>query len=86
MAHILARRGGSRFSYGTIFASREIFAGPAHLSDNQPMNHRLTLLFILVFAAAALAAGGALRGQMRQGEALTIFFTGDDAGEIAPCG
>jgi hypothetical protein len=75
-----------RLSYGTIFASREIVAGPARPLENQPMNHRLTLLFILVFAAAALASSGVLRGQMRQSAALTIFFTGDDAGEIAPCG
>ena len=56
------------------------------LADHQPMNHRLTLLLILLIVAAALASSGALRGQMRQGENLTIFFTGDDAGEIAPCG
>lgn len=56
------------------------------MADHQPMNLRLTLIFILLIVAAALASSGTLRGQARQGEALTVFFTGDDAGEIAPCG
>ena len=50
------------------------------------MNLRLTLLLILLVVVAALASSVVLRGQMRQGEDLTIFFTGDDGGEIAPCG
>ncbi len=50
------------------------------------MNHRITLLFVLLLAAGALFFSAAPRGQMRQSEALTLFFTGDDAGEIAPCG
>jgi hypothetical protein len=50
------------------------------------MNQRLTILFILLFAAAALVSAGVLRGQTPQGANLGIFFTGDDAGEVAPCG
>ncbi len=50
------------------------------------MNHRLSILFALALSTAALLSAGVLRGQMRQNPNLTIFFTGDVGGEVAPCG
>jgi hypothetical protein len=50
-----------------------------------PMHRRLTFLSAILLSAA-LFGPSLLRGQMKQGPDLTIFFTGDDAGEVAPCG
>jgi len=50
------------------------------------MNHRSTILLALALCAVALFSAGPLRGQMRQNANLTIFFSGDVGGEVAPCG
>jgi len=64
--------------------------GPGPSTAGSPaqdrMNHRLSILFALALSAAALLSAGVLRGQMRQNANLTIFFTGDVGGEVAPCG
>lgn len=51
------------------------------------MNPRPTLFLLLVLAAVSVWSSGLLRGQVRsQGGGLTVFFTGEHGGEIAPCG
>ena len=51
------------------------------------MNSRITALFISLFVFAALLAAGVLRGQVAAPtQHLTVFFSGDGNGEIAPCG
>ncbi len=50
------------------------------------MNRRWTLFLIIAAGLGMLFSSGVLRGQMRQNANLTIFFSGDDGGEVAPCG
>ncbi len=51
------------------------------------MNHRSIWLALALFALAAVLFQGVPSGQvMRQNANLTIFFSGDDAGEVTPCG
>lgn len=51
------------------------------------MNAKITLLLFSLIAGVALVSAGLLGGQTRnQGDALTLFFTGDTEGEVAPCG
>jgi hypothetical protein len=51
------------------------------------MNTRTTLLFLALFVAAGLGVANTLRSQvLSQGPNLTVFFTGDQNGEVASCG
>ena len=51
------------------------------------MNPRITTFFITLFILAGLGAAGVLRGQVAAPtQHLTVFFSGDGNGEVAPCG